>query len=194
MGILRVNYLGGEEKAVFVRTRKASGGNNLFYVHEVFTEDEIKSAIRERGTLEPDQAQFQGPRDFYKSLIARYLEVKGEAAQPGKEAGQAQESPEDSYRSELPLVATVESGVIRKSNGVSAIQAAINLIERNVDSPVRTEIGEVILDGKGIIKSLHHSMYPAKLDAVQAIQDVLERGAYLAERGDKDHKPIDNHY
>jgi len=36
--------IGGEDKIVFVRTRMPKESDNRFYVHEVFTEDEIKNA------------------------------------------------------------------------------------------------------------------------------------------------------
>lgn len=74
----RANF-GGEDRVVFVRTREAAGDNNRFYVHEVYTEDEIMKAVNARGVADPDRP-FQGAADFYKNLIARYLEVKEQPA------------------------------------------------------------------------------------------------------------------
>lgn len=94
----------------------------------------------------------------------------------------------------LPLVATVGSGVIHKTDTMSAIQAAQEWIQQHITEPVKTKIGNVIVDAKGVKDSLQHLMHQNKLDAVQSIDAVLKNGAYIGNLPDKEGKPIVNHY
>jgi hypothetical protein len=61
--------INGDKKIVFIRTRKADGDpRNKLYVHEVFTEDEIKNskAIKPQGVLTSADLRAS---ELYKSLI-----------------------------------------------------------------------------------------------------------------------------
>ena len=92
------------------------------------------------------------------------------------------------------VVAHVPSNAIRKTEKLSAIAAAKAWIRKHIFAPAKTEIGDVEVDANAIQDSLSHSMYQNKLDAVQAIVPVLEKGSYLGMLPDKDGKPIENHY
>ena len=91
-------------------------------------------------------------------------------------------------------VASVEKNVIRKHDDISAISAAMQYVSEHFRNPFNTEIGEVIIDPSSIKQSLSHTIYQNKLDAIQALGDVLERGVYLGKASDKDGKPIVNYY
>lgn len=66
----------GEEKIVFVRTKHARGGENTFYVHEVFTEEEIKKSEGLQTTaVQTTSAKRGSPSDFYRSLIGEFTKV-----------------------------------------------------------------------------------------------------------------------
>lgn len=92
------------------------------------------------------------------------------------------------------VVAHVPANVIRRNGDQSAIEVAKAWIREHISSPVQTEIGTVDVDANAIQDSLSHSMYQNKLDAIQAIVPVLEKGEYLGTLPDKDGKPIDNYY
>lgn len=100
----------------------------------------------------------------------------------------------DKYSRDLPEVAEVESGVIKKTDSMTAIEAAKKWVREHIQSPVQTVIGEIDVDENGVADSLSHSMYQNKLDAIQAIVPVLQQGKYIGSKKDKDGKPIDNHY
>lgn len=91
-------------------------------------------------------------------------------------------------------VASVEKNVIRKHDDISAISVAMQYVSEHFRNPFNTEIGEVIIDPSSIKQSLSHTIYQNKLDAIQALGDVLERGVYLGKASDKDGKPIVNYY
>ncbi len=70
--------IGGIEKVVFVRTRQATGRDNRFYVHEVYTLDEIENRKDfEQGTR-IQTAATHNPSDFYKKIVANVLNVKSQ--------------------------------------------------------------------------------------------------------------------
>lgn len=92
------------------------------------------------------------------------------------------------------VVAHVPSNAIRKTEKLSAIAAAKAWIRKHIFAPAKTEIGDVEVDANAIQDSLSHSMYQNKLDAIQAIVPVLEKGSYLGMLPDKDGNPIENHY
>ena len=92
------------------------------------------------------------------------------------------------------VVAHVPANAIRRNGDQSAIEVAKAWIREHISSPVQTEIGTVDVDANAIQDSLSHSMYQNKLDAIQAIVPVLEKGEYLGTLPDKDGKPIDNYY
>ena len=92
------------------------------------------------------------------------------------------------------VVAHVPANAIRRNGDQSAIEVAKAWIREHISSPVQTKIGTVDVDANAIQDSLSHSMYQNKLDAIQAIVPVLEKGEYLGTLPDKDGKPIDNYY
>ena len=92
------------------------------------------------------------------------------------------------------VVAHVPANAIQRNGDQSAIEVAKAWIREHISSPIQTEIGTVDVDANAIQDSLSHSMYQNKLDAIQAIVPVLEKGAYLGTLPDKDGKPIDNYY
>ncbi|MDR3113793.1 MAG: hypothetical protein LBU09_05395, partial [Endomicrobium sp.] len=63
----------GKRKIVFVRVRKAAGDTERFYIHEIFTDDEIEEAE----TLQPRGVQTSAKRAsaLYKSIIKNALDV-----------------------------------------------------------------------------------------------------------------------
>lgn len=94
----------------------------------------------------------------------------------------------------LPQVAALPAGVIRGRTKKEAIEAAKEWVARNAAAPVKTLIGDVIVNAACIKNSFGHGFSQAKLDAVPAIVPTLENGAYLGALPDKDGKPITNHY
>lgn len=70
--------IGNANTIVLVRTRKTEGKPNRFYVHEVFTEEEIKEKGHQLVSNTPPDGKFNGPFDFYKTIIAKYLAVKSQ--------------------------------------------------------------------------------------------------------------------
>jgi hypothetical protein len=79
----------GDKKIVFIRVKQKREGNKKFYVHEVFTEDEIKNAapleqeIAKRkarvSNMQPDALAFRPDRkqsDLYRSILNDVLSVK----------------------------------------------------------------------------------------------------------------------
>lgn len=68
----KINY-GGEEKIIFCRVRENNGDKNRFYVHEVFTEEEIKKEVAKR-TSSPSLLRFTG-KPLYEYIIRDILNV-----------------------------------------------------------------------------------------------------------------------
>ena len=91
-------------------------------------------------------------------------------------------------------VATVQSGVIHKTDAMSAIEAAKAWVTTNATGDVQTPFGIARLDARAVGDSLSHTMYQRKLDSIQALKEVLQKGVYLGALPDKDGQPIDNHY
>ncbi len=77
---------------------------------------------------------------------------------------------------------------------MTAIEAAMDYVRKNLAGTFDTEIGPVNVDANAIKQSLSHSLYQNKLDATQAIGDVLTKGVYLGNAPDKDGKTIENYY
>lgn len=77
---------------------------------------------------------------------------------------------------------------------MTAIEAAMDYVRKNLAGTFDTEIGPVDVDANAIKQSLSHSLYQNKLDATQAIGDVLTKGVYLGNAPDKDGKTIENYY
>ena len=94
----------------------------------------------------------------------------------------------------LPVVAEVKSGVIKGATNKEAVNLAREWIQKNINGPAKTVIGEIIIDANTIRNSLEHSLYQSKLDALPAIKPTLENGNYLGSLTDKDGKTINNHY
>ena len=69
----KIKY-GDDEKIVFCRVREADGDTERFYVHEVFTEDEIKKGVRSTVT-DVDPPLLTGT-PLYKFILQEILNVK----------------------------------------------------------------------------------------------------------------------
>ena len=74
------------------------------------------------------------------------------------------------------------------------LEAAKNWIKNNVTSPILTAIGDVVLDERTIQNSMSHGFGKDKIDAIQAIPDVLQHGEYLGEYADINGATVNNHY
>ena len=68
----KIKY-GNEEKIVFCRVRENAGDVNRFYVHEVFTEDELKKEVTMR-TSNPSSLRLTG-KPLYKFILQDVLNV-----------------------------------------------------------------------------------------------------------------------
>lgn len=70
--------IGDVEKIVFVRTRKSDGRANRFYVHEVFTEDEIAKLGSQQtdAALANTSRKYRNASEFYCNIIAKVLNYK----------------------------------------------------------------------------------------------------------------------
>ena len=66
------------EKIVFVRTRKSEGRANRFYVHEIFTEDEIAKLGSQQtdAALANTSRKYRNASEFYRNIIAKVLNYK----------------------------------------------------------------------------------------------------------------------
>ena len=95
---------------------------------------------------------------------------------------------------EKETVAKIQRNIIKVSEAETAIDAAKQWIKEYGNTPVKTAIGEVILDERTVKNSLSHGFSQEKLDAVQAISSVLANGIYIGLEADYDGKPIDNYY
>lgn len=92
--------IGERESIVFVRTRKAEGMPNRFYVHEVFTQEEIEKSEGIRGVTSDADRPFRNSSDFYRRILAEYLKVKHAG---GKDTTAAQKtSPADAGHGPVP--------------------------------------------------------------------------------------------
>lgn len=69
----KIKY-GNDEKIVFCRVKDSAGGNSCFYVHEVFTEDEIKSDLPRLGVREADSSRLVG-KPLYKFILQTIFNV-----------------------------------------------------------------------------------------------------------------------
>ena len=69
----KIKY-GNDEKIVFCRVKDSAGGNSCFYVHEVFTEDEIKSDLPRLGVRETDSSRLVG-KPLYKFILQTIFNV-----------------------------------------------------------------------------------------------------------------------
>lgn len=70
----KIKY-GDEEKIIFCRVRENAGDKNRFYVHEVFTEDEIKKEAALR-TSNPSSLRLTG-KPLYQFILQNVLNVNG---------------------------------------------------------------------------------------------------------------------
>ncbi len=72
--------IGENDRIVFIRTRKTEGRNNRFYVHEVFTEDEIKKLGDQQTDAAPDDTgrMYRNASEFYRNILASVMNVKAE--------------------------------------------------------------------------------------------------------------------
>ena len=95
---------------------------------------------------------------------------------------------------EKETVAKIQRNIIKASEAETAIDAAKQWIKEYGNAPVKTAIGEVVLDERTVKNSLSHGFSQEKLDAVQAISSVLANGIYIGMEADYDGKPIDNYY
>lgn len=95
---------------------------------------------------------------------------------------------------EKETVAKIQRNIIKASEAETAIDAAKQWIKEHGNAPVKTAIGEVVLDERTVKNSLSHGFSQEKLDAVQAIPSVLANGIYIGMEADYDGKPIDNYY
>ncbi len=103
--------LGGEEHFVFVRARQKEKNSKRFYVHEVFTEEEIKKSgsLSSSIDIREQQATAADKRlpDFYRSIVGSVLNVNENA---GKKEGIAKsEKPSSADIRALQTTAASES-------------------------------------------------------------------------------------
>ena len=104
-------------------------------------------------------------------------------------------------RGERLLQATavdVEEGRIKKTDGKSARQIAVDWWEQNVGEPQSydTEAGVVIIDEKSVGDSLSHGYSQAKLDAVTTLNDGFKNAVYLGSMPDftRERDDVRDHY
>lgn len=91
-------------------------------------------------------------------------------------------------------IAEIKRGVIRAGSGKTVIQAAIDWAEENYKSGADTLIGKAVINKRSIKNSLSHGITRAKIDAIPAIKDVLEKGEYLGGSDDFAGATIKNHF
>ena len=92
----------------------------------------------------------------------------------------------------------VEKGLIKKTEGKSARQSAIDWWKENVGEPqsYETEVGVVDIDERSVGDSLAHGYNQAKLDAITSLVDGFENAVYLGSIEDfiRPKKSVQNHY
>lgn len=146
--------------------------------------DAVKAEERKQGNNEAEKRE-----SHVDPPVVATLEGAG-----GKTEGNDRASLGDQYRRELPFVGSVKSGIIHKTDGMTAIEAAQRWVRENISSPVKTEIGEVTLGENEIRDSMSHGFSRPKIDAITVIEPVLRKGSYLGKLPDKNGKKIDNYY
>lgn len=80
---------------------------------------------------------------------------------------------------------TEETARIKKSEAAALLKEPFG---------VKKNIGEVFVTRNGIRDSIAHSRYPAKLDVIPHLREILEKAEYLDTLNDFDGKDIQNHY
>ena len=90
-------------------------------------------------------------------------------------------------------IASVTSDVIKADGEKRIIDAAKEWAAKNIKSPVeRQDVGEIVLDEKGVQDSLSHGLGRNKVAAVQALPVVIKQGVLLSITDDFDGKPLKN--
>lgn len=91
-------------------------------------------------------------------------------------------------------VASVEHGIITKNENESVMTVAGKYVEEHFKDPAKTKIGDVEISKKGMKNDLSHGFGKDKLDAIPALKDVLEKGAYIGYANDSEGRPVNHHY
>ena len=158
-------------------------------IRELKTDEKSTRRISKKPSLRDyiKGAEFEADADIY----VEEKETDDVKLSAHEEESRIEEAAE---RLKKETVAQVPANAIKAGNGMTAIEAAMDYVRKNLTGTFDTEIGPVDVDANAIKQSLTHSLYQNKLDATQAIGDVLTKGAYLGNAPDKDGKPIENHY
>ena len=95
-------------------------------------------------------------------------------------------------------VVDVASGVIQKTDELSARKAAEKWWKENVDKPLvfNTEVGDVVIDEKSIKDSLAHRYNQAKLDSITSLPAGFGNSVYVGTISDfvRTRDNVQNHY
>jgi hypothetical protein len=86
----------------------------------------------------------------------------------------------------------LKAGVIIANQEGTAIENARKWAEINKQTIIRSDIGNVIFNGKGVKDSLSHGFAQKKLDAIQAIPYVIKNGKIVKISPDNKGKPQKN--
>ncbi len=107
------------------------------------------------------------------------------------------EKEEKKHRILTKIVSIVQKDFVPYNNDGAFDKAATNWLKINPIGNAYTDIGEVIINGKSVVRDMHHGdthdKY-LKLQTLPAVKDILESGTYLGYERDFSGKNISNHY
>lgn len=95
------------------------------------------------------------------------------------------------------IVCNIQNDFVPYKNDGAFDKAAKEWLKINPQGNAYTDIGEVIINDKSVVRDMHHGDLQdkyLKLQTLPAVRDILERGVYLGYEKDMNGKPIDNHY
>lgn len=108
-----------------------------------------------------------------------------------------EEKQQKTLRIKSNVVASVSKDNVPYNKDLSFAENAKEWIKNNPQGNAKTLIGEIVINGKSVLRDLHHgakeNLY-LKLQTLPAVKDVLENGTYLGYERDFEGKNISNHY
>ncbi|MBS1369738.1 MAG: hypothetical protein HPZ91_07245 [Lentisphaeria bacterium] len=197
LAFVRADESTGKYFRIEVKPALTAKRHHIRSVHELTAEQYLKA----KSATPPGTTTVTKPTHRQASKVSDFLRynIDDSGVDIKPEPGENQENHDIRFslaaeRLAGEPVASVPARAIQSGDGRSAIEVAMEWVRGHFTAPVQTEIGEVTVDPVAVKQSLSHSMYQNKLDAIQAVGDVLEHGAYLGSAPDKDGKPLVNHY
>ena len=141
------------------------------------------------GGLPPGSIRVWGGKEYVKAAPGKWRPRL--AGFNNKELSDAEKVAVREYLSGAPVI-EVRSGIIKADHTGTAIENARKWAELRKQNILREDIGNVIFNGRGVKDSLSHGFGQRKLDAVQAIPNVIKSGKIVKISSDYSGKPQKN--